>query len=149
MLLLICLLFAHGQYLLSFELLQDVVDLSALLVAYDVLGAVLEVGHCERQVKLLDVSGKLAQFGALLILGRPLGVFLGRLGLVVVLLTLSLDRVSAHVSQRDMLILIGSNSAKFTNWLEMRILWVRPVFSSCELAEVQSRFRRGVAAHFD
>ena len=136
MLLLICLLFAHGQYLLSFELLQDLVDLSALFVAYDVLGAVLEVSHCEGQIKLLDVSGELAQFGALLVLRRPLGVFLGHLGLVIVLLTLSLDRVLAHVSQRDMLILIGRNSAEFTNRLEMRILWVRPMLSSCELAEV-------------
>jgi len=116
--------------------LQDLVDLSALFVAYDVLGAVLEVRYCEGQIKLLDVSGELAQFGALLVLRRPLGVFLGHLGLVIVLLTLSLDRVLAHVSQRDMLILIGRNSAEFTNRLEMRILWVRPMLSSCELAEV-------------
>jgi hypothetical protein len=47
LLLLICLLFAHGQYFLSFELLQDLMDLSALFVTYDVLGAVLEVSHCE------------------------------------------------------------------------------------------------------
>jgi len=58
------LLFAHGQDFLSFELLQDLVDLSTLFVAYDVLGAVLEVCYCEGQVELLDVSGELAQFGA-------------------------------------------------------------------------------------
>ena len=130
------LLFAHGQYFLSFELLQDLVDLSALFVAYDVLGAVLEVSHCEGQIKLLDVSGELAQFGASLVPRRPLGVFLGDLSLVIVLLTLSPDRVPAHVPQRDMLILIGRNPAEFTNRLEMRILWVCPMLSCCELAEV-------------
>ena len=116
--------------------MQDLVDLSALFVAYDVLGAVLEVSHCERQIKLLDVSGELAQFGGLLVLSRPLGVFLGHLGLVIVLLTLRLDRVLAHVSQRDMLILIGRNSTELTDWFEMCVLWVRSMLSCRELAEV-------------
>lgn len=129
-------LFAHGQDFLSFELLQDLVDLSALFVAYDVLGAVLEVCYCEGQVELLDVSGELAQFGATSIPRWPLGVFLGHLRLVIIRLTLSPDRVPAHVPQRDMLILIGRNSAKFTDRLEMRILWVRPMLSCSELAEV-------------
>ena len=96
LLFLICLLLANSQDFFSLKLLQDLVNLCALVITYEMLRAVLEVSHRKWQLKLFNVFSELSQLG-LLLTHLPLGVFLGIFGLLVTLLALCLNRILADV----------------------------------------------------